>query len=130
MSDNEPILHTQLLPCTADAPGSARDSAAGLLAELGHGAERSDDLLLAVSELVTNAVVHGAGGDLELRLQASPLMIRVEVSDAGTSAFEWPADGVNGVNGHWGLGLVKAFSERCGVLRLPSTRVWCELDLA
>src|SRR4051794_14070918 len=126
MSDSRPISHTHVLPCTPDAPGTARDSAVGLLAELGRGAERTDDLLLAVSELVSNAVVHGAGSDLELRLQATPMMIRVEVSDAGTTPFEWPGDGVNG---HWGLGLVKALSERCGALWQPSTRVWCELDL-
>lgn len=126
MSDSRPILHTQVLPRTADAPGAARDFAVGLLAELGRGAERTDDLLLAVSELVSNAVVHGPGADLELRLQATPMMIRVEVSDAGTTPFEWPRDGVKG---HWGLGLVKAVSERCGALCQPSTRVWCELDL-
>ena len=39
-----------------------------------------DDVLLVVSELVTNAVVH-AGTDLTVRLQISSSRLRVEVTD-------------------------------------------------
>jgi anti-sigma regulatory factor (Ser/Thr protein kinase) len=91
------------------------------------GSARADDLALVVSELVTNAVVHGPGGELELGLTGTRSRIRVEVRDQGTEQFDWPTDGVNG---HWGLRLVKVFSERAGVIRHPSTVVWCELDLA
>jgi anti-sigma regulatory factor (Ser/Thr protein kinase) len=93
---------------------------------LGNGEERSDDLALAVSELVTNAVVHGPAGDLTLRISCTATTIRVEVSDSGTEPFEWPEQPGDG---HWGLGLVSMFCERVGVVRRPSTVVWCELDL-
>ena len=111
----------------ADAPRYARDAAAQMLADLGCGDRRAEDLALVVSELVTNAVVHGATGDVELRLEGTPTMIRVEVSDGGTATFQWPPDTADG---HWGLNLVSIFSERSGVIREPSTCVWCELDLA
>jgi anti-sigma regulatory factor (Ser/Thr protein kinase) len=127
MSDSKPTVLVQRLPSTMDAPRAARDSAVELLHRLGAGAERADDLRLAVSELVTNAVVHGADTVLEMRLHATPRMMRVEVSDNGTKAFQWPADGSKG---HRGLDLVRTFSERCGILRAPSTLVWCEFDLA
>ena len=97
-----------------------------MLLALGCGAERYDDLALVVSELVTNAVVHGPDDDLQLMLEGTPLMIRVEVSDRGTTPFEWPADTADG---HWGLKLVSIFSDRAGVVREPATCVWCELDL-
>ena len=91
------------------------------------GRARSDDLALIVSELVTNAIVHGPGEELEVRLTGSREMIRVEVSDDGIEPFLWPgAD----YDGHRGLALVRKFSERCGVEHAPSTLVWCELDLA
>jgi anti-sigma regulatory factor (Ser/Thr protein kinase) len=98
-----------------------------MLSELGCGHARAEDLALVVSELVTNAVVHGPAGELELRLEATPtMMLRVEVADGGTATFAWPADTVEG---HWGLNLVNIFSDRSGVIRDPTTCVWCEFDL-
>ena len=97
-----------------------------MLGRLGCSDARAEDLALVVSELVTNAVVHGAGGELELRLAGSPSMLRIEVTDGGTASFAWPP---STGNGHWGLNLVSIFSDRAGVIREPSTCVWCELDL-
>jgi anti-sigma regulatory factor (Ser/Thr protein kinase) len=97
-----------------------------MLSRLGCGEERAEDLALVVSELVTNAVLHGPDGDLEIRLSGTPSMIRIEVSDGGTTTFAWPPDTVDG---HWGLNLVSIFSDRSGVIREPETCVWCELDL-
>ena len=42
----------------------------------------AEDILLVVSELVTNACLHG-GGPQELRLHGTPRMLRLEVSDSG-----------------------------------------------
>jgi anti-sigma regulatory factor (Ser/Thr protein kinase) len=126
MSANRQKAATYRLPSDADAPRTARDAAAAMLSDLGCGYARSEDLALVVSELVTNAVVHGVAGELELRLEGTPTMIRVEVADGGTAEFEWPPDSAAG---HWGLNLVSIFSERSGVTREPSTCVWCELDL-
>jgi serine/threonine-protein kinase RsbW len=127
MSANRPRAAVYRLTSDADAPRAARDAAAAMLSDLGSGYARAEDLALVVSELVTNAVVHGPAGELELRLEGTPTMIRIEVSDGGTATFEWPPDTSGG---HWGLNLVGIFSERSGVIREPSTCVWCELDLA
>ena len=127
MSDAKQITHVQLLPCNPDAPRTARGAAANMLAGLGCNGERADDLVLAVSELVANAVVHGSGPELELRLAGTAMMIRVEVGDQGTKAFVWHA---NGAPPHRGLSLVRLFSDRFGVVQRPTTLVWCEFDLA
>jgi two-component sensor histidine kinase len=127
MSDLRPFAVVERLPSTIDAPRLARNAAADLLASLHIGDGRADDLALVVSELVTNAVLHGADGRVELRLVATPSMIRVEVSDTGTDAFPWPKPGSHGRR--HGLDLVTVFSDRCGVDRRPWTVTWCELDL-
>ena len=135
MSDSEPIAESGRVPVAVvrriasdtDAPRIARNAAADILKRLRCGHERSDDLALVVSEMVTNAVVHGPDAELELALTGTPAMVRVEVRDAGTTHFEWPE---SPGNGHWGLGLVGIFSDRSGITRQPSTVVWCELDLA
>ncbi|MGW2374232.1 MULTISPECIES: ATP-binding protein [Kitasatospora] len=43
---------------------------------------RAEDVLLMVSELVTNACLHAPGGPRELRLDWDGIRLRVEVSDA------------------------------------------------
>jgi Histidine kinase-like ATPase domain len=126
-SDPGQIALVRRLPSDPDAPGAARELAQDLLGRLGCGGERSDDLALAVSELVTNAVVHAKSGLVEVKLVGTARRIRVEVKDHGTEYFEWPTQPGEG---HWGLGLVSIFCERAGVIRRPSTVVWCELDLA
>jgi anti-sigma regulatory factor (Ser/Thr protein kinase) len=130
MSEERPLSVVRQFPADDDAPGNARDAAAELLSRLRvgkAGQARAGDLALVVSELVSNAVVHGPGEELELRLTWRPSTIRVEVTDAGRTDFDWPE--LHGGSGHWGLGLVKTFSERVGITRQPSTCVWCELDL-
>jgi anti-sigma regulatory factor (Ser/Thr protein kinase) len=126
MSELEQSQVVQRLTADKDAPAAARAIAAEMFNSLRNGRDRADDLALVVSELVTNAVVHGPPGDLQLKVTGTRLMIRVEVSDDGTASFEWPADGIDG---HWGLGLVSIFSDRSGVTRRPWTVVWCEFDL-
>lgn len=113
------------LPATVDAPSAGREAASKLLGQLGAGQGRADDLALVVSELVTNAVLHGPGPEIELRLEGTWATIRIEVSDEGVEPFEWPVV----MDGHRGLGFVRIFSERSGVIRRPWTVVWCELDL-
>jgi two-component sensor histidine kinase len=98
-----------------------------MLTELGHGAHRAEDIALAVSELVTNAVLYGPAGAVELRLLGNQELIRVEVGDQGTAPFHWPVKSDGRLHG---LDLVKVFSERCGILHRPSTLAWCEFDLA
>ncbi|WP_368862551.1 ATP-binding protein, partial [Streptomyces clavuligerus] len=61
-----------------------RDFTARALADWGWaqgGRESTDDVLLIVSELVTNACLH-AGGPTELALRHRPGLLRIEVADA------------------------------------------------
>lgn len=127
MSEERPLSVVRQFPADDDAPRSARDAAAELVSRLRAGQARAEDLALVVSELVSNAVLHGPGDHLTLRLIGTRKLIRVEVTDPGKSGFDWPE--LQGGAGHWGLGIVKAFSERVGITRHPSTCVWCELDL-
>lgn len=88
------------------------------------------DLLLVVSELVTNSLRHaGLGADDAVLVMASlnRSSLRLEVQNPGVSgdvAVRVPdADG----GGGFGLQLVAALAERWGVVRDDSTRVWAEI---
>ncbi|WP_323384997.1 ATP-binding protein [Streptomyces calidiresistens] len=97
----------------------------------------SENAALVVSELATNAVVHGGdgipGGDFHLRLELpgrrGPL--RVEVDDVAGDRL--PAPGPARSPGEWeesgrGLVLVAAVALGCGVIRRGSGKtVWAEL---
>jgi anti-sigma regulatory factor (Ser/Thr protein kinase) len=122
-------LLTQTLSGDDDAPRVARALTAQLLEKVGPlPADRGADVTLTVSELVSNAVVHGPPGDIDLRLTATADVIRIEVGDRGVMPFDLPH--APPTNGHWGLRLTQQFSDRCGIERLPSTLVWCEFDYA
>ncbi|MCA1830129.1 MAG: ATP-binding protein [Actinobacteria bacterium] len=88
------------------------------------------DLLLLVSELVTNASRHaGTGEDAEIRVTISSWKERthVEVVDAGRG-FRPSVTDVRPGDGGWGLQLVKRLSDRWGVERRDGcTVVWFDL---
>jgi len=80
-------------------------------------------LALAVSELVTNALVHG-DGSIEVQLSAHGPEVRLEVLDEGDGS---PAvhDRRDGEFGGWGLRLVEELADSWGSETGPrSTRVW------
>jgi serine/threonine-protein kinase RsbW len=95
--------------------------------------ERVEDILLCVSELTTNALVHGVppgrGFLLHVSLHVDGLL-HVEVHDSG--------DGEPRVRQAWdtserengrGLCLVEALADKWGVgERVPGKIVWCEFD--
>ena len=90
------------------------------------GTERADDVLLCVSELVTNAVVHGVppGRQLRLLLRYDGRVLRVEVHDSGGGVPRVVHDGDEGGRG---LLLVAALSDGWGVReRELGKAVWCE----
>jgi len=96
------------------------------------------DVLLLVTELVTNAVRHGqVGPDGSVRLECRRAgdRLRFIVSDPGT---QFPSNGAAralappGTNGDppsgWGLLLVERIAEQWGVLAAPpGTCVWFEV---
>lgn len=88
---------------------------------------RLDDILLCVSELTTNSVVHGAppGGRILLRVERHPTLVRVEVHDGG-SGMPIRREPQDGVEGGRGLLLVSAVADHWGVTERqgPGKCVW------
>lgn len=90
-----------------------------------------DDVLLLLSELVTNAVRHaGAGPERPLRveLRREPQRVRVAVADAGPSFVRRPTPSEQDRSAGWGLYLVDQIADRWGIERSSSgSRVWFEI---
>lgn len=93
-----------------------------------HGPVRARVALL-VSELVSNAVLHGSGDAIELSADLDDGRVRVEVYDDG-GGFEPPPPPREGepVPAGWGLYLVSRLADRWGVDGGRRTRVWFEID--
>lgn len=95
-------------------------------------AGRRDDVLLCVSELATNALLHGVppgrGYLVRLALHRGGVL-RVEVHDSGSGVLRMPEPSADEEHGR-GLLLVAALSDKWGVgERKPGKVVWCEFAL-
>ncbi|MFE4327880.1 ATP-binding protein [Streptomyces sp. NPDC056831] len=108
---------------------AAREFVRGAVTDWGFGA-RLDDVLLCVSELATNALVHGVlpgrGYLVRLLLEEGGVALRVEVHDSGSGQ-----PGVREPDGESGRGLllVAAVADRWGVgERKPGKIVWCAFE--
>lgn len=90
----------------------------------------TDDVLLVVSELVTNAVMHAESG-AELRLVLTDGSLRIEVVDDGLGAPDPQLAGSEDEHGR-GLLLVSVLSEAWGVESADDGRkvVWADLSLS
>ncbi|MEU2248177.1 ATP-binding protein [Streptomyces sp. NPDC019224] len=89
----------------------------------------AEDVLLVVSELVTNACLH-AGGPDELRIAHSPKMLRVEVADGGAGQPAPRTPHRAGRPGGHGMFIVQRLCLDWGVVRVPGEpgkTVWAEL---
>lgn len=110
---------------------AARRFAYETLAGWGLGeAERSDDVLLCVSELATNALVHGVppGRCFRVLLRYDGAVLRVEVHDSGSGEPRIPLEADEDGRG---LLLVAALSDKWGVgERELGKVVWCEFGWA
>ncbi|GAA1350634.1 ATP-binding protein [Streptomyces beijiangensis] len=99
---NKDVAHIRSATSVADARRSTREFLKGL-ERPAIAAESADTVVLVVSELVTNALLHG-GGTCTLELTAQPDSIEVAVYDPspqvphmrtpdlndGTGGFGWP----------------------------------------
>ena len=94
-----------------------------------------DDVELAVSELVTNAVQHSDSakdGKVTLELAVGAGRVRVDVTDDGSATrhprlADPPVDSEHGN----GLKIVRAISNRWGVkVSASGTTVWCECPVS
>ncbi|AEW94435.1 MULTISPECIES: ATP-binding protein [Streptomycetaceae] len=89
----------------------------------------AEDILLVVSELVTNACLHG-GGPQELRLHGAPKLLRLEVTDGGTGDPAPRTPHRAGRPGGHGMFIVQRLCLDWGVRRaerMPGKTVWAEL---
>ena len=114
---------------TVGAPREARERIRRQTATL--GPERTEDAVLLVSELVTNAVKYGPEhGEIRLIVGADDQRVRVTVHDTGAGPLPAmrPLERLPHQGGGHGLRLVEKVSDRWGVER-GSTRVWFEFDL-
>jgi anti-sigma regulatory factor (Ser/Thr protein kinase) len=109
-----------------DAPSEARTALRRFHPEL--PPELMQMIVLLASELVSNAVKHGAAAMVAIRFAVMPEHVRVEVADEGPGfAHAPPKPDPSGIGG-WGLHLVDELSSRWGVSEGPGARVWFEID--
>jgi anti-sigma regulatory factor (Ser/Thr protein kinase) len=122
-----PVSFSLELPREPAASFLARQAVRQHLAEVLPAATLAD-LTLAVSELVTNAVLHGKGR-IELRVELGEGSVKGEVIDEG-AGFERQIRADGGVDGVAGRGLliVGQLSERWGVHE-GTTHVWFEIPV-
>jgi len=112
------------LPGDATAPAQARRAARRQLVAWDREG-LVDAVVLAVSELVTNAVLHARSQPLlGLVLLEDPVRIRVEVSDGSPTVPRQRRYSGTSATGR-GLGLVEALSETWGTERTPTGKlIW------
>ncbi len=116
------------LPRDPAASALARQAVRERLADVLPAATLAD-VTLAVSELVSNAVVHGSG-DIELRMEVDLNIVKGEVIDGG-GGFERQMreeGGLDGVGGR-GLLIVGRLAENWGVHQ-GTTHVWFQIPVA
>src|SRR5919197_5623421 len=117
------------LPGSPESAGVARRE----LARFASGdltASQLQDAALLVSEVVTNAIVHGgAGAAFELRARLAGDRLRVEVTNSGPGLAPEPRATEASQDGGFGLFLVERLARRWGLVRhLGTKRVWFELE--
>lgn len=100
------------LVCRPEAAAEARSAARAFLDGLSPrvGAAVAENLLLMVSELVTNAIRH-AGGALEVRFSSTPERLHVAVDDASPSMPRLRRPDWTGRTGGFGWSMVHKLAD-------------------
>jgi anti-sigma regulatory factor (Ser/Thr protein kinase) len=114
---NGPTTRERRFPRQRRSVRDAREFVIGTLTAWGYD-EVPDSLRLCVSEVVTNALLHGVppGRLFAVRITADGAMIRVEVRDSGDGVPELRDPGLCEETGR-GLRLVAALADDWGVVR-------------
>ncbi|HEX6755300.1 MAG TPA: ATP-binding protein [Mycobacteriales bacterium] len=113
-----------------DAPSRGRHAAERVLIAWGCEDPAREDLLLVVSELVTNAVLHGAE-PIVVTLVRDFERVRVEVTDAAPDSSPYSSRVTNESVAGRGLSVVTRLAAAWGWRADPGTHktVWAELPL-
>lgn len=125
--ENSPLVLD--LKRDASAPSVARAAITGLCERIELSGARCQTLLLLVSEVVTNAVVHSKApsvAPIQFRVDSDDERVRVVVHDHGP---EFNPPSTPGERGGWGLRLLDSQAKTWGVERHDGTLVWFELAL-
>lgn len=94
-------------------------------AAVGDAHPASDDCVLLVSEVFTNALRYGAGDSIEVSAFGDGRLVRIEVVDGGGDTLPHYVDDPRGEGGR-GLPIIRALADEWGCERLPDgrLRVW------
>jgi anti-sigma regulatory factor (Ser/Thr protein kinase) len=120
------------LPASPDAARAARRALDGWLTDL-VGEQTADDVRLAASELVDNALRHGglsADALIVLSGVATEEIVRIQVeqpSSVGAVRLIDPGER-EALDGGFGLRIVQDIASSWGVLDDPAGAVWFEVD--
>ncbi|MFI2432235.1 ATP-binding protein [Streptomyces sp. NPDC018693] len=120
-----PLSRQRRFPRTRRSVGAARAFALETLTDWGYR-DRHDDVRLCVSELATNALLHGVppGREFCLTLDADGPLIRVAVRDSGGGRPQTVRGSTEQCGGR-GLNLVEALADDFGVTaERPGKTVW------
>jgi anti-sigma regulatory factor (Ser/Thr protein kinase) len=124
---DEPHRASLVLSPDDEAPARARRILRQLAGPKLNG--RLDSAELVISELVTNAVLHGQRAGMHaigLTLEETDRALRIEVTDRGPGFSE--EEPLPGQPGGWGLVVVGELADRWGIERSGGgVRVWAEL---
>ena len=115
------------LPPNEDAPGRAREAARAVLRELSQEDRWRAELI--VTELVTNAVLHGPGGPVEVQIDYGGSGVRGQVGDPGPGIERRRVRDVPRPDGGRGLTLVDMLADGWGLVA-DRSRVWFEIATA
>jgi anti-sigma regulatory factor (Ser/Thr protein kinase) len=123
--------HEWSLPRDPASCEQARDLVSSAASSAG-SPEELEDLLLLVSELVSNAIRHGESfddGTILLRVDVGRDLVRLAVADAGRR-FDWVSRvHPRGEVGGYGLDLIDHLSSSWGTSTDGVKAVWCEIAM-
>jgi len=113
------------------APAIARAAISGLCDDLRLGGSVRQTLVLLISEVVSNAVLHSSGptdGCITITAKATQDAVHVAVTDAGDGFTPAQRD-PSRIDGGYGLYLVDKAASRWGVEESSPTKVWFEIPI-
>ena len=121
------------LPFETSTPSIARTKLAGFLTIHQAPSEAIDNALIVISEMIANAVCHGAptpDGKIEISWSIRNELLEISVYDAGQAAALTPVDFDEDSLSGRGLSIISRIADSWWVDVSDGTRVNAELQLA